>query len=381
MSRRQTSIRLIPIAVLLAAILACSFPSKMTLLSPATDTPVSTTSTSRPYWPQPKDFKLLNPSNGLDNLGSYLSHLSISFKGTRNGQPYVTTTIISRAVIRNLPADVTTLDAFDQTGAPFHLFSGNVGGTHYLQFDPNQPCQIVDGGANSTGGASIDPGTPGDPAAMLPAIYGAQPINAELISGIPSNHYRFSENSVPLARNGSASGDVWIALNGGYVISYQLTVQAPLGVLGVGLAGEQTWLYDLTQPSNLKDILLPPGCPQVLQDLPVLADAVNLEHLPGFLQYTSHKSSKDAITFYQNQLKASGWQLQQTITISKNESTLIFVKPTTPQLIVSIGLIEQNKALLVKIQEIEFDPNPTPIPTLLQTSPASSPTVAPTKRP
>jgi hypothetical protein len=381
MSRRETAIRLIPTAVLFAAILACSFPSKMTLLSPATETPVSVTSTSSPYRPQPEDYKLLNPSTGLDRLGSYLSHLSISFKGTRNGQPYVTTTNISRAVIRDLPADVTTLDAFDQTGAPFHLFSGNVGGTHYLQFDPNQPCQIVDGSVNSPGAVGPDQGTSGNPVAMLPAVYGAQPINAEQMSGIPSNHYRFSENSVPLARNGAASGDIWIALNGGYVVSYQLTVQAPLGVLGVGLAGEQTWLYDLTQPTNLKDILLPPGCPQVLLDLPVLADAVNLEHMPGFMQYSSHKSSKDAVIFYQNQLKASGWQLQQTITISKNESTLIFVKPTTPQLIVSIGLLEQNKVLLIKIQEIEFNPNPTPIPTLLQISPISTPTATPTKRP
>ena len=137
----------------------------------------------------------------------------------------------------------------------------------------------------------------------------------------------------------------------------------------------------MTQPANLTDVLLPPGCPQVLQDLPVLADAVNLERLPDFIQYTSHKSIKDAATFYQNQLKASGWQPQQVITISKNESTLIFVKPTTPELIASIGLEIQNKVLVVKVQEIEFNPNPSPIPTALQSSPAPSPTVTFTKTP
>ena len=82
-----------------------------------------------------------------------------------------------------------------------------------------------------------------DPAAQLPLLVGADEAGIETIDGTPAHHYTFDERAMVLANPPQASGDVWVADTGGYVLRYLLTVDAGPEYFGEDTAGTRTLEY------------------------------------------------------------------------------------------------------------------------------------------
>lgn len=149
-----------------------------------------------------------------------------------------------------------------------------------------------------------------------------------------------------------------MAREGGWVVKYSLQIQAPLGVLGAGLEGAQTWEYEA---APVQEVGLPEGCSPALDGYPTLADAKDVVRMNGAIRYTSVSGLDEAVQFYQDQMKASGWDEQQAFPATAEQAVLVFNKAgEKDQQVASITLRVKAGALSVDIQAITAPLPPTP---------------------
>ena len=148
----------------------------------------------------PTAFDLPDPAVGLDSLGNYRATLTLTFDGTRDGQPEQWSRIDTLAVSRDPAARVYTSD---QSGSTVRqLVRVAIGATLY---------ETVDAGACTAIAAAEDippfGTTPGEPAALLSGLLGAEEVGTETIGAVPTTHYTFDERSFgsPILRRPSAT--------------------------------------------------------------------------------------------------------------------------------------------------------------------------------
>ncbi|HSR29355.1 MAG TPA: hypothetical protein VLY63_02235, partial [Anaerolineae bacterium] len=77
---------------------------------------------------------------------------------------------------------------------------------------------------------------------------------------------------------------------------------------GEGTHGAMSWNYELQRPAEPSIIDLPADCPPGLLDVPVMADATELERLPGMTRYSTAASVAEVQAFYEEELAVLGWK-------------------------------------------------------------------------
>src|SRR5262249_1994617 len=137
-------------------------------------------------------------------------------------------------------------------------------------------------------------------------------------------HYTFDERALGLAGRAKATGEVWVATKGGYVVKYMLTLNGQADYFGEGSDGTLTWTYDVTNVGKAAAITLPKDCPAGFIDAPLMQDAQNVEQLPGATLYTTPSTVKQVADFYQKQLPAAGWKLNGKPSITDKSGSLSF---------------------------------------------------------
>jgi len=367
MNKRPVFSILISVLAIAAGLLACNLSSKsgniefhttavVTLSvsgqigSPATPTPAETSaSPTRGLG----GFDLASPVAGLDKLPGYRSELKTAFKGTLSGKSYETSSTITREQMAGKGDRIMEVDYSATDEQPFYLLSGQIGDQQVSKTAKDAQCQTV------AGAAAEDTGEVPDPASLLRPVAGAQLVGEESIGSISADHYKFDQAALGISQ-GTAAGEVWVAKDGGWVVKYTLDIQAPEGVLGVGMAGEQTWEYSAEAVDALE---LPEGCTPALDGYPLLDDAQDVMRMSGAISYTSAASLDQAAQFYREKMTAAGWTEQKAFTASADQNVLLFGKPgDSDQKLVSIGLRSGAAGLRVDIQEITTPLPPTPAP-------------------
>ena len=148
-----------------------------------------------------------------------------------------------------------------------------------------------------------------DPTAMLSPVSKATKIGNESVNGIPATHYRFDQNSLPWADpKPKASGEVWIAEKGGYIVKYTLTVSAPSKPDPNGAKVAQTWDYEISGTDGSASVALPQGCLEVLTDVPVMGDAQSLIRANGMTDFVTVSTGRQVLDFYSQELPPLGWK-------------------------------------------------------------------------
>ena len=123
-----------------------------------------------------------------------------------------------------------------------------------------------------------------------------------------------------------ATGELWVAAPGGFLVKYQLTTQGDAKLFGAGLAGTLTWDYELTGANQPLALAAPPDCPPGLVPAPRLPDAAQVHDLPGRLTYTTAASLADTAAFYQQQLPGRGWAQLNALSLSDSAGLLDYVQ-------------------------------------------------------
>ena len=137
-------------------------------------------------------------------------------------------------------------------------------------------------------------------------------VGTETINQIPTIHYHFDQNGLPLTDpKPSVSGELWLAEPGDYLVKYTLSAAMPSKITGSGLEAAQTWTYELSQANAVDSIALPAGCMAVAVDIPAMPDATDVLRSSGMMEYTTASSAFQVVDFYYHHLDSLEWTTDQ----------------------------------------------------------------------
>ena len=248
--------------------------------------------------PAARSGERLDLKAGLAELAGYRATLTTTFDGTRAGQPAAWARTYTYAASAEPAARTMTVEASGtpEDDAASGTVTAEVEGVLFTQ-PPSGTC-VARTASEETSALWV-------PASVLPQVTGAQEAGAEAVNGIDTLHYTFDQSALTFGADATASGDVWIAQAGGYVVKYALTVE---GVLGDQVEGTRTWAYELAEAGEPVAVALPEGCPLPLTGIPLPEDAANVRRVPGLISFETALDLEGVASFYTEQLAASGWQ-------------------------------------------------------------------------
>ncbi len=262
-------------------------------------------------------FVLPNPVAGLDELDNYRASLTVSFQGTLAGEPVEQQNTYEQNVWRTPHAVFTSSVSQDENRAPLQLLTGTEGEAQYLK-EGDLPCFVR---------WEDQPPTSFRPAAQLWPVGEARSLGQETVNGTPTLHYAIDNATLNLGIELTASGDVWMADPGGYVVRYNLTLEGGEAYFGTDSSGTIQIDYDLTQVNARPEIVYPTGCLPVYTGLPVLPEALELNRQPTMTMYLAQTDLASARNFYEEQMEASGWDLDVTHETEADRIDLLYSQP------------------------------------------------------
>ena len=246
------------------------------------------------------DFILADPRVGLDSLTSYRGTLTVSFDGTAAGKPVKWS---STSVLARISDPASALLTIERTGdleaVDPDLVAEAAGST--FQRDAGGGCASTD----------LDPDVslldPLEPAAQLAGVVGGESIGGKDIDGTPASGYRFDQRAVGQDGIATTTGEVWTAVDGGYVMAYTMSATAGAELFGDGVEGTMSWEYALSDVNASVTVDIPPECGAALLNAPLLADATNVVRFDTGIRFDTSSSPADVVAFYQQQSTAVGW--------------------------------------------------------------------------
>ena len=249
---------------------------------------------------------LSNPSAGLAELNGYHASLQQDVSGTLDGKAFERHTLVEITRILSSGDYDFIIDVNGNDIQAYHQRLLAQGDAFYSWLQSESDCQ----GFTSTPPSSKVI----EPASLLLPILNATNLGKETINQVASVHYRFDQNSLPIAKDGTMiSGDVWIAEQGGFVVKYTFTSPLPDKITGKDLETSQTWTYELNLVGPAESIALPPGCMSIPIGLPISTDAQNVARSSSWMTYNSTLSGRKILDLYLNELPPLGWELPEHI--------------------------------------------------------------------
>jgi len=200
------------------------------------------------------------------------------------------------------------------------ITTGTVGeGLYFQDGTSSSPCTVNWGAA--AGNEDLF-----RPAMLLTAVGAAKLLDKPTMDGVATRHYSFGAAALSLPADTTASGEAWIAMDGGYVVKYVLDITGAESFFGAGVQGTRHVEYLLSEVGANPQVVYPPGCEPVL-DMPAMEDATDLIRLPGLLGYNTNAATGDIITFYAGELARQGWQKLSEDVRDTGLATATFVVP------------------------------------------------------
>jgi len=317
----------IPLSLLLGLTLACGLggggeeapppteaPSGGEEAPPPTEAPAGGEETEEKE--EEEEISLSSITSGLQSLDSYRGHFKMTFDGAAEGEAehwvyemdteYVRDPFAQRVVIRG-------------TDAEEGLEIVQVGDRQYLVFEEGQ-CMSTSASEDDVMDTEIF--TPEDVIGGLEDARRVRP--DERVNGIPCRHYTFDEAAVVWAGFAHAEGEVWVAVDGDYVVRYTLRADGKNPTTGD--EGHIEWEYEVRDVNVSITIEPPPGCEVAEGEFPIMPDATDMATMGGMTTYTSASSFDDVLAFYQEQMQASGWSDAGDSFIGPDNAMLSYAK-------------------------------------------------------
>jgi len=298
---------------------------------------------------------LTDPAQGLFALHSYRATLRLSFHGIQLGAPsqWSQSFILTVSEVSKTRIMVTEYTGLDQTVSYFPALTGAVNHVGYFRSLPSDNCNnffLPQGGKTDADLISSVP----ELAKRLPAPQ-AMTANGGLqnINGISVQPYDFNAAALQ-AEGANVVGKAWLAVDGGYLVKYQLQLKGGNDFFDKDTSGTFTWEYDLDAVNQPDAIALPFDCPLPLPDLPLPDGAQDVISFPGYTSFTTSASVSDTAAFYQLNVPKAGFQATGEPQVGKITAYLEFTQDSqiisvlisgeTTTTTVEIGLSVNNAA-------------------------------------
>jgi hypothetical protein len=300
------------------------------------------------------DELLPDPETGLDTLDNYHATLTISFTGSLDGQAVESTDTYIQSEWPLLEAKFTTFKTVDENNQPLFMLAGDVGEAHYNQVGQDSVCGVHWG--PSAGGPSTF-----HLAFLLDPVGAARSAGQETVEGISTRHYTFDGASLNLPKDVQASGEVWLANEGGYIVKYSLKVTAADSYFGKGKQGTQQIEYQLTQIKVRPEVVYPDGCKPVLTDMPTMDDASEVIRLPGLLGYFSSSTLEAITSFYTDLFESRGWVLASDLGLEGEQAVLVFTHADSDE-VSFLSVSPHGESMSVTVSMVGPQTEPTSAP-------------------
>ena len=273
---------------------------------------------------------LKNLRVGLDKLKSYRTRWTWSFDGKlASGKPYTASYIFSESVI---PADklfarVMTISQTPRSAeSPSSLMveAYDIAGTFYVSSSLNTsqasrctPAPMPAGffeGMDLTGGREMR---------------GVRLVKeGDRVNGILADQYALDATAIFTRGVKSASGNIWIARDGSYVVKFTLQVTGDTSLLGQEVTdgqsdqlaeGKLTAEYVVLDTNKVKAIELPATCQSaesVADDIPLPKGATGTFTREGMTMFQSEDKPEALVEFFKKEMPAKGWKAGKVQIIS-----------------------------------------------------------------
>lgn len=291
----------------------------------------------------------LDPKSLLGNietLDSYRSRFTMSYEGkTDSGEVEKWTMTMEMEYVREPFAQRIVLQGGESLGIQEGLETIRIGDQQYT----------VIGGE---GGSCIS-SPPGEGEAMdtelfkpediLGGLSRARRAGTETVNGVQCTHYVFDEKDIEGAGFSKAKGDMWVAVDGNYVVKYALDAEGRDP--STNKTGHINWLYEVRDINKPINIQLPAGCSAAGSQYPIMPDATEVTTMGGMVMYKSASSFKDVLQFYQEQMPAKGWSESGEQFVTEDSAWLTYTKDGSS---VSVSLsVDESGNVAVMIVEGE----------------------------
>ena len=277
--------------------------------------------------PEDDSLSLASRDTGLDALTSYRLTWRAEWKSTDQGKEEQgawdwTEEYTSDPKAHHL--SMSTPDSSDptKTGA-FEVWQ--IGDTSYMKSGEDAECVSF-----STEGAEKEIQKGAFNPSMLGSIEDAKYVGRETINGIPTKHYKYNSKSGMLAALAEASGETWVATDGGYVVKDTVKWTGGGGLFGLGASttatGDGSWTWELSDVNKPIEIKPPEGCEGSQLDLPIMPVAKEKTRFGDMTSYKTVGTLAEAAQFYKDELAAAGWKPEGEPTAMDELIMLNYVK-------------------------------------------------------
>jgi hypothetical protein len=304
---------------------------------------------------------------GLDDMSAYRVNFVMEFDGQSGGQPSKGRIEMVLEVTKDPPARHLAMNmegtTVEQTGGTNAIDLYTIGDTVHMK-----NAAMGDAWVSFSGGEaeSFEQGffAP-DEDLELPktAACDSQP---EVVNDISAIHCSFTEKDVlgEQATYDSLQGDVWLAVDGNYIVKYTLKAQGYRSVKdeeGVFDFGDVGFEYDLTDPNGDFTITLPPeaesgddldlgggvGGDVDTGDMPVLEDAEEVMSMAGFTNYYTGAAITEVVDFYRQKLPAMGWTENADQAYTDESNALLNFEKDGQTLMLTVTLEEGRTSVII----------------------------------
>jgi hypothetical protein len=248
----------------------------------------------------PGSFDFTDTQAGLSDLSSYTATLTLSFSGTRAGNSETWSKTYVMLAATDPPARQWTIETSGDLSNSEMVYLAEMDGVDYERRG-EQACtaSAVPEGDPLSGRLAL--------ASFLTGVIGAEAVGQDTVNNVATDHYTFDQRALGEEGLTKASGELWIAADGDYIVKYLLNTQGNEDYFGEGIEGTLTLDYQLSDV-NQGEIVLPADCPPGMVDAPLLPDAADIVKVPGLLAYDTSTSLEDTAAFYQEQIPGLGWE-------------------------------------------------------------------------
>jgi hypothetical protein len=302
-----------------------------------------------------QDLTLSTLTEGLAALKSYKSTFTVQFVGKdEQGQPVDGSLVTQEEFTQEPRAQrvAITSSGFSQgqveQSGTFEMIT--IGDTSYMVTQDED-------GERSCVAMSSDEDTQPEQGLFSPdvmgGVSGAKYVGEETVNGLRAKHYTWKEGSLGALGFASAEGEVWVAVDGEYVVKY--TAEATGKGMLFGTTEEEgtvTIEYNLTEVNGSFQIEPPADCEAPATDIPIMPDAQEKSAFGEMVTYTSASAFADVVAFYKTEMPNSGWQPSGEPAEMEGFATLEFTKDgRTAQVMVSYDEEEQVTDVIITTDE------------------------------
>jgi hypothetical protein len=187
---------------------------------------------------------------------------------------------------------------------------------------------------------------------MLGSVNNAKYVGMETVNGVKARHYKYDEKAVALFAASKVSGDIWVAVDGGFVVKETVSWSGVGGLFGAGskAKGEGKWNWELSDVNQAVTIKPPENCGGAAADIPVMKDAIEKSSFGDTITYKSPSKLADVVEFYKKQMVVAGWKLEGEPDVADEYASLEFTKDgQTAQVVLSTD--QDQTQVLITVQK------------------------------